>query len=444
MLFNQPIHPYTIGLLASLPARAKANRLSTIQGVAPALQERPKACVFAPRCPIAIDKCHAEKPPLEQLPDGRLMRCWRWQKIAEGSLDVENRPAVAVKQKPIPEELVLSVENLSKTFQEGTVIDRLLGKDVQGVQAVDGVQLNIHSAKTVGLVGESGSGKTSLARCIVGLYEPDTGEIKLKGKRIEAKTEQRDQETLANMQMVFQNPNDALNPYITVGDTITRTLKTLSLQKKHKAEIKQAVLELLESVGLTEQYYHRYPNQLSGGEKQRVAIARAFAASPSLIVADEPTSSLDVSVQAVILNLLKDLRAERGASYLFITHDLDIIRYLADWVVVMYLGQIVEQGPNKEVHSPPMHPYTEALLSAIPIPDPSQRHRAIELEGDIPSPQNKPSGCPFHTRCPRKIGSICETEIPPERSDVEGHRIVCHIPLDELESLQLADMKTHG
>ena len=189
---------------------------------------------------------------------------------------------------------------------------------------------------------------------------------------------------------------------------------------------------------LTADYADRYPSELSGGEKQRVAIARAFAADPTLIVADEPTSSLDVSVQAVVLNLLKDLRAQRGASYLLISHDLDVVAYLSDWIAVMYLGQIVEEGDTQDVYNPPSHPYTEALISAIPIPDPTQPRGSIRLEGDVPSARHIPSGCRFHTRCPRKIGAICEQEAPPWRDAGDGHRIRCHIPLDELTALQTA------
>jgi peptide/nickel transport system ATP-binding protein len=203
-----------------------------------------------------------------------------------------------------------------------------------------------------------------------------------------------------------------------------------------RQEVEARVVELLEAVRLTADYAHRYPAELSGGEKQRVAIARAFAANPALIVADEPTSSLDVSVQAVILNLLKDLRAQKGASYLLISHDLDVIAYLSDWIAVMYLGQIVEQGPTEAVYQPPSHPYTEALISAIPVPDPTVRRGTIHLEGEVPSARNIPAGCRFHTRCPRKIGAICEEEEPPWRDAGSGHAIRCHIPIDELIEAQ--------
>jgi peptide/nickel transport system ATP-binding protein len=238
--------------------------------------------------------------------------------------------------------------------------------------------------------------------------------------------------------MVFQNPNDALNPYRSVGQSLARTIKLLDGRQKSNLEVRERVGELLRSVRLPENYATRYPSELSGGEKQRVAIARAFAANPALVVADEPTSSLDVSVQAVVLNLLKDLRAQEGASYILISHDLDVVAYLSDWIVVMYLGEVVEVGTTAHVYGIPSHPYTEALVSAIPVPDPDATQGVIRLDGDIPSARNKPTGCPFHTRCPRKIGAICEQEAPPWRDAGDGHQIRCHIQVEELIQLQSA------
>jgi peptide/nickel transport system ATP-binding protein len=247
---------------------------------------------------------------------------------------------------------------------------------------------------------------------------------------------QRTKDQFCNLQMVFQNPNDALNPYRSVGQSLARTIKLLDGRQKNAVEIQERIAELLRSVRLPENYADRYPSELSGGEKQRVAIARAFAAYPALVVADEPTSSLDVSVQAVVLNLLKDLRAQEGASYILISHDLEVVAYLADWIVVMYLGEVVEEGNTAHVYNFPSHPYTEALISAIPVPDPDKKQGAIRLEGDIPSARQKPMGCPFHTRCPRKIGAICEQEAPPWRDAGDGHHIRCHIPIEELTVLQ--------
>ncbi|MDQ7035552.1 MAG: ABC transporter ATP-binding protein [Anaerolineae bacterium] len=298
------------------------------------------------------------------------------------------------------------------------------------------VSLGVGHSMTVGIVGESGSGKTTLARAIVALISADSGTMELLGTPLPVELNKRDKNALSQLRMIFQNPNDALNPYQTVETTLGRTFKVLSKENPSATEISERIEEVLQAVGLTAAYATRYPNQLSGGEKQRVALARASIANPALIIADEPTSSLDVSVQATILNLLKDLRAQRGASYVVISHDLDVIHYLSDWIVVMYLGEIMEQGSSEKVYELPMHPYTEALLSAIPVPDPTARHGHIRLDGDIPSPRNKPTGCPFHTRCPRYIGDICKHEAPPIRTTDDGHQIRCHIPLDDLAITQ--------
>ncbi|MBN2472003.1 MAG: ABC transporter ATP-binding protein [Anaerolineae bacterium] len=439
-LYRRPLHPYTAGLLASLPSAAEGqeSRLSTIEGVAPSLSERPPACVFAARCPVAVEQCHAEKPPLENTPDGRLVRCWRWQEIAAGALVPRSRPQGKTTSAPPREGYALQATGLDKRFGKRTFFERLTGKAPDSVHAVDTVSVQIKARSTLGLVGESGSGKTTLARCIAGLETADSGELQLCDIPLTRQLNRRSKAALRNLQMVFQNPHDALNPYHTVGETLERTLAVLQPEDERltRPERRARALHLLDAVGLTAEYAARYPAQLSGGEKQRVAIARAFAANPALVIADEPTSSLDVSVQAVILNLLKDLRAQEGASYLLISHDLEIISYLADWIMVMYLGEIVEEGSNAQVYSAPSHPYTEALLSAAPLPDPGATRGRIRLDGEVPSPRNKPGGCPFHTRCPRKIGAICETDDPPLRAAGEGHRIRCHIPVEELTLLQ--------
>ncbi len=436
-LFEQPINPYTVGLLASLPGAAKAGQqLSTIEGVAPSLAERSSACVFHERCPVAVDHCREEKPPLEPMPDGRLMRCWRWEEIQNGDIIPRNRPKGASPEADIEKDAVLYTYDVSKDFGQRTLLDRVLRQESEIVHAVDDVSIKINRRSTLGLVGESGSGKTTLARAIVALYTATDGRIELLGGEISNKLDERTKSEMRNLQMVFQNPHDALNPYLTVGQTIGRTYKVLQEDNHTREQVRAEVMRLLRAVGLTEEYATRYPNQLSGGEKQRVAVARAFAASPAVVVADEPTSSLDVSVQATILNLLKDLRADEGASYLIISHDLDVIQYLADWIVVMYLGEVIEQGTAEQVTAPPMHPYTEALLSAIPKPDPTADRGHIRLDGDVPSPVNKPSGCPFHTRCPRYIGDICKDEEPPVQETHDGHQYVCHYTPDELIDLQ--------
>jgi peptide/nickel transport system ATP-binding protein len=438
-LFAKPLHPYTAGLLGSLPATngTTNSRLSTISGVAPSLAERPHACVFADRCPLAIDICRSEKPPLDATVGNRVGRCWRWEEIDSGAIVPRNKPQGKFEDdSKIQRVSVLEAEALNKQFGESSILGKLFGDEDTVVQAVQDISLNVQSSMTLGIVGESGSGKTTLARAIVALAEADSGELQLMDKSLSLKLRERSQEELAKLRMVFQNPNDALNPYRTVGQAMARTYQVLKHDKASSEETQKRIAEVLEAVGLSPAYAARFPHQLSGGEKQRVIIGRAFIANPALIVADEPTSSLDVSVQATILNLLKDLRAEYGASYIIISHDLDVIHYLADWIVVMYLGEVMEQGAAAQVYVPPMHPYTEALLSAIPVPNPDVQQGSIRLEGDVPSPRHKPTGCPFHTRCPRFLGDICVKEAPPIQAGANGHEIRCHIPLAELKDLQ--------
>ncbi|MCC6613693.1 MAG: ABC transporter ATP-binding protein [Anaerolineae bacterium] len=437
-VFTRQLHPYTISLLASLPRATPGveTRLPTIEGVAPSLVERPPACVFSDRCPAAVQLCRDVKPPLERTGDGRLVRCHRWHEIENGSLRWQTQPQEVATSAPPHDNLVLQGDDVYKFFGEAGPLDRLLRRERKPVRAVDGVSLSIRERSTLGLVGESGSGKTTLARLIVGLETADDGALQLLDVPLSRRLEQRSIEQMRNLQMVFQNPNDALNPFMTIGEALARTIRRLSAERLDEAAVNARVSALLQAVRLTEEYAYRYPTELSGGEKQRIAIARAFAANPALVVADEPTSSLDVSVQSVILNLLKDLRAQQGASYLFISHDLKVIAYLADWILVMYLGEVIEEGSVEQVYNGPSHPYTEALISAIPEPDPKASRKHIRLEGDVPSARNIPTGCRFHTRCPRKIGAICETDAPPWRDAGDGHFIRCHIPVEELRELQ--------
>jgi peptide/nickel transport system ATP-binding protein len=258
--------------------------------------------------------------------------------------------------------------------------------------------------------------------------------------------QQRSKDTLAQLQMVFQNPQNSLNPYRTVRQTLRRPLMTLRRMSREAAE--EEALRLLEAVHLRPEYADRYPDQLSGGEKQRIAIARAFASDPALIVCDEAVSALDVSVQAAVLNLLAQLQQERDTAYLFISHDLAVVGYLADYIAVMYLGALFEVGYARDMFSAPLHPYTEALISAIPVPDPTHETMPVRLHDHTPSARNIPSGCRFHTRCPRKLGGLCEQQEPPWQDDGDGHFIRCHIPLEELVALQSPTLtpkrKEHG
>jgi peptide/nickel transport system ATP-binding protein len=453
-LFKRPLHPYTRGLLDSVPRLGENKRslqLRAIPGRIPSLRERPEGCAFTPRCALAIDICQ-ERPELVLSDDGRLVRCHRWPEIASGKVDVsppetagltspaQNKDDVAAAEQPAaiqPAAIqpVLELKDLRVYFDVRRSLAEVIGhRPAKQVKAVDGVELAIRPGKTLGLVGESGSGKTSLARAVIGLAEASGGEMRLLDKPLPSGLSRRNLETMSRLQIVFQNPEEALNPYMTVAETLRRPLMTL--RKMTREEADALVPHLLADVRLPAAYARRRPSQLSGGEKQRVAIARAFAASPELLLADEPVSSLDVSVQASILNLLNALQMEHGASDLFISHDLAVVGYLADQIAVIYAGQLMEVSPAEALFTAPHHPYTEALLSAIPLIDPDVEQTPIRLEGDVPNQIDMPPGCPFHPRCPRYLGELCATERPPWREAGNGKRLFCHIPLDELEEQQ--------
>ena len=442
-LFAQPRHPYTHGLIGSVPAPGASKhelRLRSLPGNPPSLARLPAGCVFAERCPLAVDLCRTVKPPLERLADERAVRCHRWEDVDQ--LESQPRPPApspklqggGAMQEHIPATLLRAVD-LQKRFPvAATLGEALRGKRPEPIRAVDGVDMEIRAGQTLGLVGESGSGKTTLARVIIGLEALSGGRLELLGVEARGTLRQRDDALLAKLQMVFQNPQNSLNPYLTARQAIRRPL--VKLRGMTGAEADEEALRLLERVNLRADYAERYPDELSGGEKQRVAIARAFASRPELIICDEPVSALDVSVQAAVLNLLAQLQAQHNSAYLFISHNLSVVGYLADHIAVMYLGQLVETGEARQLFQPPFHPYTEALVSAIPLADPRQQTKRVLLSDNLPSAQNLPGGCRFHTRCPRKLGDICEKEAPPWRAGAFQHKIRCHIPLDELGALQ--------
>ncbi len=329
---------------------------------------------------------------------------------------------------------VLQARDLVKYYRLPRGLRDLWQRRQRAVRAVDGMSADLPRRFTLGVVGESGCGKTTFARCIAGLEEATAGEIRLEGKRLPYLARQRPVAALRQVQMVFQNPDASLNPQHTAGESVARPL--VRLHGLPRGQVQARVAELFRAVNLPEDYVNRLPHELSGGEKQRVAIARALAADPAAVICDEPISSLDVSVQAALMNLLVDLQQAQGTSYLFISHDLAAVRHLADWIAVVYLGRVWETGPAAEVFAPPYHPYTEALLSAVPVPDPDARQEQIRLEGSVPSAVDIPTGCRFHTRCPRKIGAICEQTEPPWQEGANGLRICCHRPLAELTVLQ--------
>lgn len=436
-LFKAPQHPYSISLLRCIPRKGSnknENPLWSIPGRVPPLNALPKYCIFAPRCNIAQEICFNTQPALQQIGLTRQSRCLFWNSENLNTLSSE---AVA------PVELLIEKE--AGAYTSGLEVDELkvhftisssfmaLNPKKETVKAVDGVTFQIPPQKTVGIVGESGCGKSTLARAIAGLSPIQGGEIRLNGLNMSMPVNKRPRQVLKMLQMVFQNPDSTLNPQKTVEQELRRPLRLFQSHAKRSTRQGEDELidQLLAAVNLDSSYRQRYPAQLSGGEKQRVAIARAFAGAPKLVLCDEPTSSLDVSVQSMVLNLLQRLQADLGVSLLFISHDLGVVRYISDFIGVVYLGQFCEFGRTEQVFEPPYHPYTEALLSAIPVPDPTVRKTRINLEGSVPSAIKPPKGCRFHTRCPRKIGDICELE-PPPANMVDDHVVFCHIPRQEL------------
>ena len=438
-LYRAPVHPYTVGLLDAVPdlARGKAHApLRPIPGRLPTPGETDGGCVFAPRCPVAEPACRSSEPPLAPVADRHDVACLRADAIREGALS-PRQPAPAPTEAPPAEHgTSLHAAGLAASFAaRARLVDRLRGRARPRLQALRGVNLHVPAGRTLGLVGESGSGKSTFARTVVGLETPDAGTVTLDRTALPARLRDRPRDLLARLQMVFQSSDEALHPYRTVGATLRRPLHRLAGVPPH--ELDAAVADLLASVALTPEYAGRTPPELSGGERQRVAIARAFASDPEVLLLDESVSGLDVSVQASVLNLLDDLQRARGASYLFIGHDLAVVAHLADEVAVLYLGAVAEAGPTDALLAPPFHPYTEALLAAVPRPDPDARAARAPLEGDLPSPQDVPAGCPFATRCPRVLGSVCHDETPPERWSDDGlHRIRCHIPRPDLAAAQ--------
>jgi len=440
-IFADPQHPYTRALLHSLPKlkQKRSERLTAIQGNVPHPLQRPHGCPFHPRCDFAVvGICDVATPPPVRLADGRDVRCFAY--TGEHAIQLEERtvsPSVVATALPTPTKsnrILLDVRDLQMHFPITTgFLNRVTGQ----VKAVDGVSFAIHAGETLGLVGESGCGKTTLGHALMRLYKPTAGTIVYD----DASGNQPDLARLSDrelkryrsvIRMIFQDPYASLNPRLPVLEIVGEVLRVNGVAKGRALTAR--VGELLEKVGLSPQYLHRYPHAFSGGQRQRIGIARALAPNPRLVIADEPVSALDVSVQAQILNLLKDLQAEFALTYLFISHDLNVVAYISDRVAVMYVGKIVELAPTAQIFAKPQHPYTEALLSAILPPDPRRRTHTsrIRLEGNVADPANPPTGCAFHPRC-RYIQARCQAETPTLRQTEAGHLVACHFA----ETLQL-------
>ena len=439
-LFTWPKHPYTHGLFACIPlptADKNAAPLKPIRGQLPLPFERPQGCYYHPRCdhfkPGLCDVDHFKmEHVVDSAPDHRV-RCLRYKEIDHH----REAPGGEVKEAVELGERILEVDGMKKYYEvrDSSLRALITGKRVRYVKANEELNFTAREGETVAIVGESGCGKSTFAKVLMGLETGTDGEVRHQGRDLsEVAVRERSPKQIGSLQMVFQNPFDTLNPSHSVGGQISRVIKKFGVETDKK-KIFDRVMKLLDTVKLPRDFYYRKPRQLSGGQKQRIGIARAFAGNPNMVIADEPVSALDVSVAAAVTELLMDIQRENKTTLLFISHDLSVVRYLSDRIVVMYLGHILERGTTEQIFAPPYSPYTEALLSAVPIADPEVTKREIVLEGNLPSAMKPPKGCPFCTRCHRRIGDICDNEPPPEQIVEDRHVIKCHIPLEELRKV---------
>ena len=438
-VFDKMRHPYTQALFRSIPlpgADKNSSPLIAIPGNFPLPHERPKGCNFGPRCDYFEEgRCNAGDVRMSDVQgdDRHASRCVKWHEI-----DWAAPPKAAKKVAKTPiGKVVLKLDDLKKYYSVSS--GAFGGGAEKVVKANETLSFEAHESETLAIVGESGCGKSTLAKVLMGLETATSGQIMLFDENVQdTPIQQRSTETVSQLQMVFQNPFDTLNPSMNVGRQIIRALEIFG-EGNSDAERRDRMLELLDLVKLPRAFADRMPRQLSGGQKQRVGIARAFAGGAKIVVADEPVSALDVSVQAAVTDLLMEIQRKNKTTLLFISHDLSIVRYLSDRVMVMYLGHVVELGTTDQVFSPPYHPYTEALLSAVPIADTRVEKRRIVLEGDIPSAMNPPSGCPFQTRCRWKSqvpDGLCDREVPVVKVLSGGHQVKCHLDDATLASME--------
>ena len=431
-ILKEPIHPYTNGLLKSIPKLSLEGLPESMPGAQPQPGHIGEGCSFYDRCNISDEKCKTKTPDLEFLSEiDTSVRCFNYKKVIinqNKNIQLKN-----LDEKNIENNEILSLSDVSISYAKQSFLDQLFNKLTDSNPTVKDINININKGETIALVGESGSGKSTILKSIAGLLKTKDGNINFaQNRKLSEDLKNRSSDDLRAIQLIFQNPDESLNPNHTVEQILSQPLKLYFGLKEDK--LKKNIIELLEKVRLGEFYMTRYPRQLSGGEKQRIAVARAFAAKPEIILCDEVTSALDVSVQAAVLDLLKKLKDDFGTTYIFVSHDLAVVKAISDRVAVLYQGRLCEIGPSKNVYKFPSHPYTEVLLGAVLEPDPDIKPKLIAE--DIVEEKPPEKGCCFQGRCPRILGDKCREEVPPWQVGENGNAIRCHIDIEKLKIQQ--------